>query len=158
MHKNSLFTVCFWALLTSSFSFASVTVSAPSNGAAVQSPVHYSASAGSTSCSKGVASMGIYTAPGVLAYVVNGTSLNTDITLSAGTYANAPGGTPWTFSSLAGVSANGSAFTSGNPNAPEGSQVAFLHEISSVSQSLTMTAATYVVSFDAAQRAVSAFS
>src|SRR5580704_15344453 len=72
--------------LLPSAALASVNVSAPSNGSTVQSPVHYSATAGSTSCSKGVASMGVYTEPGVLAYVTNGTSLSTDITLSPGTY------------------------------------------------------------------------
>jgi len=66
--------------------FASVNVTAPRNGMTVQSPVHYAASAGSTSCSKGVGSMGIYTAPGVLAYVVNGTTISTDLDLGPGTY------------------------------------------------------------------------
>lgn len=65
---------------------AGVNVTAPGNGVTVQSPVHYAASAGATSCAQGVASMGIYTAPGVLAYVANGTSLSTDLTLSPGTY------------------------------------------------------------------------
>src|SRR6266567_7977136 len=85
MYKCALLTLSFFALLISS-AFAGVTVTAPTKGATVQSPVHYSATAGSTSCSKGVASMGIYTSPGVLAYVTNGTSLSTDLTLSAGTY------------------------------------------------------------------------
>jgi len=62
-----------------------VTVSAPANNSSVGSPVNFSASA-TSSCSKGVASMGIYTAPSVLAYVVNGSSLNTSLSLSAGTY------------------------------------------------------------------------
>jgi len=62
-----------------------VTVSAPTNNSSVGSPVKFTASA-TSSCSKGVASMGIYTAPSVLAYVVNGSSLNTSLTLSAGTY------------------------------------------------------------------------
>jgi len=68
-----------------SHSFA-VTVSSPSNGATVSSPVHFVAKAGSTSCSSGVASMGIYKAPGDLAYTVNGTSLDTYLPLSPGTY------------------------------------------------------------------------
>ena len=62
-----------------------VTVTSPANNSTVGSPVTYAASA-TTSCSKGVASMGIYTAPGQLAYVVNGASLNTSLSLSAGTY------------------------------------------------------------------------
>ncbi|MBA3913512.1 MAG: hypothetical protein H0X25_06590, partial [Acidobacteriales bacterium] len=64
---------------------AGVTVTTPSNNATVTSPVHYVASA-TTTCNKGVASMGIYTAPYQLAYVVNGSSLDTNLTLSAGTY------------------------------------------------------------------------
>jgi hypothetical protein len=54
-------------------------------GGSVGSPVNFSATA-TTSCSKGVASMGIYTAPNQLAYVGNGASLNQNLTLSAGTY------------------------------------------------------------------------
>ena len=65
--------------------FAGVTVTTPANGASVPDPVLFIASANS-SCSKGVASMGIYTAPGVLAYVVNGASLNTSLNLSPATY------------------------------------------------------------------------
>jgi hypothetical protein len=84
MQKCAQFLLVF-GLLTPA-ALAEVNVSAPSNGATVQSPVHYAATAGSTSCSKGVASMGIYTEPGVLAYVTNGTSLSTDISLSSGTY------------------------------------------------------------------------
>jgi major membrane immunogen (membrane-anchored lipoprotein) len=85
MQKNALLIVCFLAFLMPA-AFAGVSVSAPSNNSTVSSPVHYSASAGSTSCSKGVASMGIYTSPGVLAYVVNAKSISTSLTLSPGTY------------------------------------------------------------------------
>jgi hypothetical protein len=63
---------------------AGVTVSSPGNGATVTSPVHFAAT-GSSSCSKGVAAMGIYTAPGVLAYKVNGSSLSASISMSSGT-------------------------------------------------------------------------
>jgi hypothetical protein len=72
-------------LFLASAAFATVTVSQPSNGATVGSPVQFVATATST-CSKGVASMGIYTAPYQLAYVVNGASLNTTLTLNSGTY------------------------------------------------------------------------
>ncbi len=65
--------------------FAGVSVTSPANGATLQGPVLYVASA-TTSCSKGVGSMGIYTAPGVLAYVVNETSINTNLSLNPGTY------------------------------------------------------------------------
>jgi hypothetical protein len=66
--------------------FAGVTVTNPTNGASLQGPVPYAASATTNSCSKGVGSMGIYTAPGQLAYVSNGASLNTTLNLNPGTY------------------------------------------------------------------------
>ena len=65
--------------------FAGVTVISPSNGASVGSPVHFVASASSPACSKGVAAIGIYTSPGVLAYVVNGSNLDTSLPLPSGT-------------------------------------------------------------------------
>src|SRR5690348_577276 len=64
---------------------AAVSVSSPTGGNSAASPVHFVASA-TTTCSSGVSSMGIYTAPYVLAYKVSGSSLNTYLTLSAGTY------------------------------------------------------------------------
>jgi len=69
----------------SSAAMAGVTVGAPANGTTVQDPVSYIATA-TTSCSKGVASMGIYTAPYQLAYAVNGDKLNTTLSLAPGTY------------------------------------------------------------------------
>jgi hypothetical protein len=62
-----------------------VHVTAPANYSSVGSPVNFAATA-TSGCSKGVAAMGIYTAPGVLAYVVNGASLNTNLNLGSGTY------------------------------------------------------------------------
>ena len=65
-----------------------------------------------------------------------------------------PTGTPWAFAGRSGVSANGSGFTSGNPAAPQGGQVAFLQDDGAVSQAFTSaTAGTYAVSLKAAQRA-----
>src|ERR1035438_6954794 len=60
-------------------------VTSPANNSTVSSPTTFTATA-TTTCSLGVASMGIYTAPNQLAYVTNGASLNTSLTLSAGTY------------------------------------------------------------------------
>jgi hypothetical protein len=52
------------------------------------------------------------------------------------------------------VAGNGSGFTSGNPDAPEGAQVGFLEETGSFSQAVAGWAAgNYQISFDAAQRA-----
>jgi len=64
--------------------FASVNVSTPGNGAVVDSPVNYVASA-TTGCSKGVASMGIYV-DNQLIYVVNGKTLNTNVTIAPGSH------------------------------------------------------------------------
>ena len=63
-----------------------------------------------------------------------------------------PSGSPWTFSGFAGVAGNGSAFTAGGPNAPQGGQVAFIQMTGSLSQSVTLAGGTYSLSLDAAQR------
>jgi hypothetical protein len=63
----------------------SVIVSSPPNGTDYTLPVHYVATATST-CKAGVAAMGIYTAPGVLAYSTSGHQLNTTITFKPGIY------------------------------------------------------------------------
>lgn len=85
MRKSRLAIVCLLTFMASA-AFAGVTVTAPANGATVSGSVHYIASATTSSCSKGVGSMGIYTAPGVLKYVVGGDNLNTTLTLSPGKY------------------------------------------------------------------------
>lgn len=64
---------------------AGVTVNSPANGSTVGSSVHFVATAASPACSKGVAAIGVYTSPGVLAFVNNGTKLDTNINLSSGT-------------------------------------------------------------------------
>ncbi len=63
-----------------------------------------------------------------------------------------PSGSAWTFTSSAGVAGNNSGFTSGNPSAPEGTQVAFLQSTGSFSQTATLDAGTYTLNFEAAQR------
>ena len=63
--------------------FAGVSVSTPKNGATVTSPVHYVATATTTTCSKGVASMGIYV-NNKLVYVVNATKLDHQMSLATG--------------------------------------------------------------------------
>ncbi len=80
------FLVCCLAVLGVMPLVAGVTVAAPANGSNVAPSVQYVATATSPACSKGVSSVGIYTAPGQLAYVVKGSSLNTSLNLSPGTY------------------------------------------------------------------------
>ena len=60
-----------------------VTVSSPTAGSTVTSPVHYVATAGTNTCSKGVASMGVYV-DNKLVYTVQGASLNTSIAMATG--------------------------------------------------------------------------
>jgi hypothetical protein len=80
----SLF-VCLSACLASS-AFATVKVTSPSNGATYSGAVRFAATATTKTCAKGIASIGIYTAPYQLAYVKNGSSLDTTLALSPGTY------------------------------------------------------------------------
>src|ERR1700733_12362837 len=65
--------------------FATVTVTSPKSGATVTSPVSFVATSATTTCSKGVASMGIYV-NNKLTYVVDATTMNTTLSLAAGTY------------------------------------------------------------------------
>jgi hypothetical protein len=76
------------------------------------------------------------------------------------TYQYNPTGGGWTFSaqsgaSGSGIAANGSGFSSSNPAAPEGTQVAFLQSYGSISQQLTglVPGTTYNLTFSAAERA-----
>jgi polygalacturonase len=62
-----------------------------------------------------------------------------------------PSGSPWTFTDTAGVAGNWSGYTIGNPDAPQGTQVAFLENQGSVSQTIYFPAGTYNVSVLAAQ-------
>ena len=71
----------------------------------------------------------------------------------AGGFQYAPTGASWVFTGGAGISGNNSPFTSGNPPAPEGVQVAFLQSSSSqMAQSANLNAGTYTLSIRAAQR------
>ena len=75
------------------------------------------------------------------------------VQVGAGQFQYRPTGSPWTFTGSSGISANNSGFTSGNPPAPQGTQVAFLQGTGSFSQTVTGWAAgSYVLTFDAAQR------
>ena len=81
--KKLLF-VFLMPMLIAAPAFATVVVSSPSNDETVGSSVQFVASA-TTSCSKGVASMGIYI-DNSREYLVDGASLNTTLTIGAGTH------------------------------------------------------------------------
>jgi len=72
--------------------------------------------------------------------------------LGYGNYQYSPTSASWTFSHGAGITANGSVFTSSNPNAPQGTQVAFLQNTGLMSQTINFAAGSYQISFYAAQR------
>jgi hypothetical protein len=72
----------------------------------------------------------------------------------AGGRASSPAGASWTFAGTSGVTGNRSALTSGNPNAPQGAQVAFLGPTGDISQMVSGWAAgAYQLRFFAAQGA-----
>jgi hypothetical protein len=70
----------------------------------------------------------------------------------SGKFLTDPSTSPWLFTGSAGLAGNNSPFTSGNPAAPQGAQVAFLQGMGSLSQVTNIPAGSYTVSFFAAQR------
>ena len=116
---------------------ASVSVSAPLNNSEVATTVQYVATA-STACAKGVSAMGIYTAPNVLVYTVNGSSLNTELSLNPGTYQtvvqewdNCGGSTKTPVTIVVKGAASEVQVTAPPNNASVGSQVQFVATASS---------------------------
>lgn len=70
-----------------SFSAAQVvTVNSPANNSQFSSPAHYVASATSPNCPQGIIGMRVYLAPQVVAYKVQSTSIDTQLTLTPGNY------------------------------------------------------------------------
>jgi hypothetical protein len=74
-------------------------------------------------------------------------------TVGSGNYVYNPVSPSWTFIGSSGITGNNSGFTSGNPSAPQGSQVAFLQDQGEISQVVNNWAAgSYTISFSAAER------
>jgi YVTN family beta-propeller protein len=69
-----------------------------------------------------------------------------------GTYTYDPTGTPWTFQGQSGITGNNSGFTNANPVAPQGTQVLFIQNHGSATQSVTLAAGSYLLTLQAAQR------
>jgi hypothetical protein len=72
-------------LLGSSTAFANVVVTSPQSGTTVAPSTSFVATANTTTCSKGVASVGVYI-DNNLEYVASGTKLNTSLNLSVGSH------------------------------------------------------------------------
>jgi hypothetical protein len=72
------------------------------------------------------------------------------------TFQYRPAWTPWTMTGNSGIAANGSAFTSNNPVAPDGTRVAFLQGVGAMSTPFTFAAGTWRLRFFAAQRQMAA--
>jgi hypothetical protein len=70
-------------LLFCSPAFASVAVTSPTNGQTVSTSVYYLATGSTSTCSSGVASMGVYVDDNLI-YVVSGASVNTTLQLAVG--------------------------------------------------------------------------
>ena len=86
MKKLAILVICFVVCSLAALpAFAGVNIASPGNGSTVGSSVNFVASS-NTSCPQGVGSMGIYPAPYQLAYVANGSYLNTSLNLNPGTY------------------------------------------------------------------------
>jgi hypothetical protein len=77
------FSAIVMSLMFTAPSFATVKVSMPENGDTVGSPAHFVATAATTNCSRGVASMGVYI-DNVLQYVATGNSLNSTVAVAPG--------------------------------------------------------------------------
>ena len=77
--------------------------------------------------------------------------------LAANSFQTDPTGMAWQFSGTAGVAGNGSGFVTNSTeaqNAPPGTQVGYIQDNGTISQTVYLDAGTYQVSFLAAQRAI----
>jgi len=67
-------------------------------------------------------------------------------------FAYDPAGSAWSFAGSSGITGNSSGFTSGAPNAPDGSQVAFVQSTGSITQDVYLQTGTYAISALVANR------
>lgn len=83
--SKSVRVLCLSLLFSCASAFGTVYISSPANTSTVGGSVTFNATA-NTSCSKGIASMGIYPAPYQLAYVGSGSKLSHSLSLANGKY------------------------------------------------------------------------
>jgi len=102
-------------------------------------------------------------APQLASAPVNPTVLNSGFetpVIGAGQFQYNPAGATWSFANSgptvnggSGISGNASAFTTANPSAPQGTQVAFIQGTAFISQTVNnWSAGNYAILFQAAQR------
>lgn len=82
-----LLTGLFFLSVSSTSAFAGISITSPGSGSSVQSPVHFVASSSASSCSKGVAAMGVYD-NNVLMATTDGSKMDTSVSLTSGTHSN----------------------------------------------------------------------
>jgi len=130
---------------------SSVTTTAYAHTGLTNGVQYYYAVSASNSVGEGAASPPVSVTPLPIIAVPN----SGFETPSIPTYQYTPGGASWSFRGSSGISRNGSAFTAGNPNAPEGVQVALLQQSGAFSNMLSgfTPGSVYRVTFAAAQRA-----
>jgi hypothetical protein len=128
---KTLYAFACLTLMLATSAFANVSVSSPLNGAQVGSPVQYVATSTTSTCSKGVASMGVYV-DNQLVYVVNGASLNTSLPVTAGKHNTVVeewdycGGATYTPVAITVNGQSGVSVTSPTNNATVGPQVNYI--------------------------------
>jgi len=71
---------------SSTSAFAGITITSPSSGSSVQSPVHFVASS-TSGCAKGIYAMGVYDG-NVLMATTEGPTMDTNVSLTSGTHNN----------------------------------------------------------------------
>src|SRR5262249_53000013 len=86
-------------------------------------------------------------------FTITGGTFETPALPASPGYEYAPAGAAWTWGNGAGLTRSGTAFTAGNPSAPQGAQVLFLQTTGSASQTIDFPAGYYAFTFWAAQRA-----
>ena len=85
MKRLVRFVLYYLVAIFATSAFATVSVSLPSSGSTIGSPVQFAATATTSTCSKGVASVGVYI-DNQLTNVANGTSLNVSLPLAVGAH------------------------------------------------------------------------
>src|SRR5580700_9723186 len=110
--------------------FAAVSVISPGSGVSVPSPVHFLATATSSTCAQGVASIGIYI-NNQLTYFVDAASLDTSLPLNPGSYGTVVeerdrcGGATYTPVAITVIAPNGVSVSSPKSNSTYASPVPF---------------------------------